>query len=183
MHAEFVPLADLLRVGASAAVPDDEKGPAMECGAVSGLGDRDAGVTAVAVLTEPEMSGGVPDDERDAPREELRAVLREARVFRARMLDAFDEATARLLRDLASEVLARELTVAPCDLATVIARVRERAPIVRVRVAPSDAVALGGVPVAPDPSLAEGDAIVELAGGALDARLGVRLASVLDGIA
>jgi flagellar biosynthesis/type III secretory pathway protein FliH len=51
---------------------------------------------------------------------------------------------------------------------------------VRVRVAPCDDAAIGGVPVVADAELSAGDAVVELAGGALDARLGVRLALVLE---
>jgi flagellar biosynthesis/type III secretory pathway protein FliH len=40
-----------------------------------------------------------------------------------------------------------------------------------------------GVAVVEDSALAAGDAIVELAGGVLDARLGVRLATVLEAFA
>ena len=54
------------------------------------------------------------------------------------------------------------------------------APVVGVRVATEDATGLGDVPVVIDPSLRSGDAIVELSGGAIDARLGVRLAQVLE---
>jgi flagellar assembly protein FliH len=109
--------------------------------------------------------------------------LREARLFRARLADALDESSARLLRELACDVLARELRSAPCDLDALMRRVSERVPVVRVRVAASDLGALTGVPVVADPALRAGDAIVELAGGALDARLGVRLAAVLEAFA
>ena len=109
--------------------------------------------------------------------------LREARLFRARLADAFDDAAARLLRELAADVLARELRLAPCDLEAIVRRVRERIPLVRVRVAPADVARMSDAPVVADPLLAAGDAVVELAGGALDARLGVRLASVLEAFA
>jgi flagellar biosynthesis/type III secretory pathway protein FliH len=77
-------------------------------------------------------------------------------------------------------------------------------PVVRIRVAACDVAACalacdvtacdvvrvaamasrdGGVAVVEDAALSGGDAIVELAGGALDARLGVRLATVLEAFA
>jgi flagellar biosynthesis/type III secretory pathway protein FliH len=113
----------------------------------------------------------------------VRAALRDARLFRARLEDALDSAAARLARELAADVLMRELRLAPCDLAAVVQRVRDHAPVVRVRVAAADVDSVRGVPVVADPALDAGDAIVELAGGALDARLGVRLASVLEAFA
>ncbi|HTW83742.1 MAG TPA: hypothetical protein VMD91_06735 [Candidatus Sulfotelmatobacter sp.] len=101
------------------------------------------------------------------------------RLFRARLADAFDAAATRMLRELATDVLARELRLAPCDLAAIVARHRSSAPVVRVRVAPDDARIDLGLPVTVDPALRAGDAIVELAGGTIDARLGVRLAALL----
>jgi hypothetical protein len=168
---EFVPLADLLRA------PRGGDAPGAPSAASSAAGDRgtgDAGVDVAAHL--------------DAA---VVAAVREARLFRARLADAFDDAAARLLRELATDVLARELRLAPCDLAAIVRGIGERAPVVRVRIAACDAAALAGgvllrgcdAAVVVDPALAGGDAIVELAGGALDARLGVRLATVLEGFA
>jgi hypothetical protein len=106
--------------------------------------------------------------------------LRDARLFRARLADAFAFSSRRLLRDLASDVLARELRLAPCDLGALVRRAAENVPVVRVRVAPCDLGFAAAVPVIADTSLSAGDAVVELDGGALDARLGVRLAAVLE---
>ena len=164
MAGEFVALADLLRAPAAS---DDHLAPvpadAVEDAAVHADAAVDVGVVAA---------------------------VREARLFRARLADAFDEGAARLLRELATDVLARELRLAPCDLAAIVRRIGERAPLVRVRVAACDAAALAVVPfpggcttVVEDPALARGDAIVEVIGGALDARLGVRLAVVLEAFA
>jgi Flagellar assembly protein FliH len=124
---------------------------------------------------------------------ELVGVLREARVFRARLADACDEAAARLVRELAAQVLVRELRLAPCEIAELVARARERLPVLRVRVSPGDATRMHGtsndvaalrdVPVIADDQLEDGDAILEVAGGVLDARLGVRLADVLEAFA
>jgi flagellar assembly protein FliH len=151
--AEFVALADLLRAPAFSA-PSEAK--VVE--------------ERVCEEEEPTVSGSP----------ELHAAARDARLFRARLADAFDDASARLLRELAVAVLARELTLAPCDLAALARDVLLRAPCVRLRVAPEDAGGDYGMPTIADPTLGRGDAIFELAGGALDARFGVRLAAVFE---
>lgn len=113
---------------------------------------------------------------------EVVAAVREAKRFRARLADALDDAVARLLRDLAARVLARELRLAPCDLAAVLDAVVGEAPVVHVRVAPEDAGGSYPFAIVADPALAPGDAIVELVHCGIDARLGVRLATVLESL-
>lgn len=160
---EFVSLADVLRPPAPAPAPPPEAPPPA---------------------LEPAPAQRAAEPERTATDERaqvaLVAALRDARLFRARLADAFDDARSRLVRELAAGVLARELQLAPCDLDALVQRVLVDAPVVRVRAAPCDVAAIHGVPVVGDPELAPGDAVVELAGGALDARLGVRLALVLE---
>jgi flagellar biosynthesis/type III secretory pathway protein FliH len=163
VSAEFIALADLLRGVPLPAEPVTPVVPIVEEAAV-----RTDDVAADA--------GGSAADE-------VAAALREARLFRARLADAFDDAAERLVRELAADVLARELRLAPCDLASIVQRVAARAPAVRVRVAPADVARVTGIAVLADPALCAGDAIVEVAGGALDARLGVRLATVLEAFA
>jgi hypothetical protein len=206
--AEFVALADLLRT------------PVARAGVAEGLDAAEAveaRVIAPASLQHVAVENTVRHDDAGAsgPRvhecaNDAGAALRDARLFRARLADAFDDAAARLLRELASDVLARELRLAPCDLAELVRRARDRMPVVRVRVAACDVAACDvaacdvapcdmaaydvarvagipsrddGVAVVEDSALAAGDAIVELAGGVLDARLGVRLATVLEAFA
>jgi hypothetical protein len=161
--AEFVSLAEILRPAASAAPPREPDVPPHE---------PDAPAPAIEPAAAPDVAGG-----------ELVAALREARLFRARLGDAFDDARSRVLRELAAGVLARELRLAPCDLDALAQRVLADVPVVRVRVAPCEVAAVRGVPVVADAELTAGDAVVELAGGALDARLGVRLALVLEAFA
>ncbi len=165
MPGEFVALADLLRAPAASAVHV-----------------RAAEEQAAPPLAASDASPHDVDDDLVAG--DVRNAVREARLFRARLADAFDDAAARLLRELASDVLARELRLEPCDLAAIVQRVAQRAPVVRVRVAPCDlarrAAFARDVAIVADTTLAGGDAIVELVGGALDARLGVRLATVLE---
>jgi flagellar biosynthesis/type III secretory pathway protein FliH len=115
-----------------------------------------------------------------------RAVLREVRLFAARLADALDERLARLLAGIASDVLVRELRTAPADLAALVARIaaESAAPPLRIRVAPAecDRAAMCGLPVDSDPTLAPGDAVVAFADGEIDARLGVRLAALLEAL-
>ena len=141
---------------------------AATAGGTPSLGDVGAGLASL---------DDVPPLRKD---DVISGALRDARLFRARLADAFDDAVARLVRELATDVLARELRLAPVEIATLVRRVLERAPVIRVRVAPADAGFVRGVPVLADPALAPGDAIVELGRGELDARLGVRLAAVLE---
>jgi hypothetical protein len=185
--AEFVSLADRLtgiapfartpEIGCNVENPPRAPSPSDTSDA-SGVPVLDARLSAVSAsnrstndVESPELDAGVAE------------ALRDARLFRARLADAFADTSQRLLRELACEVLARELRLAPCDLSALARRVSERVPVVRVRVAASDLGAVTGMPVLADPALRAGDAIVELAGGALDARLGVRLAAVLEAFA
>jgi Flagellar assembly protein FliH len=114
--------------------------------------------------------------------EEIVAAIRDARLFGARLHDALRDARDALLAALAADVVARELRTAPCDLDALLRRCAAIVPAVRVRVAPDDVPHVRSLPVVADDTLQPGDAIVELAGGALDARLGVRLAAVLEAL-
>jgi flagellar biosynthesis/type III secretory pathway protein FliH len=136
-----------------------------------------------AASAEPAVAAPVPPALPE--REDL---LREVRVFRARLADAFDDARAALAREFATAVLGRELLLAPPDLARIAARLlaaHAGSQPVRLRVAPGDVPDLAAradalPPLAADATLAPGDAVLELAGGSVDARLGVRLAAVLE---
>jgi flagellar biosynthesis/type III secretory pathway protein FliH len=113
---------------------------------------------------------------------EIVTAIREARLFRARLYDALNDARELLLTALAADVLGRELRSAPCDLDALLQRRAAQVPVVRVRVAPEDVDCVHALPVVVDAALRQGDAVVELAGGAIDARLGVRLAAVLEAL-
>ena len=138
--------------------------------------------------TEPDRIPQAPAarETADVPEHEACAscgAVRDALLFRAALADALDDAVARMLRDVAADVLARELRLAPCDIAAIVTRVRAQTPVVRVRVAPDDDACRADLPVVVDAALAAGDAVVELDGGEVDARLGVRLACVLEACA
>ena len=189
MAADFIPLADYLRPRPARenVPPGDDKVIPLPVRRVA----DDPVVESTAEPAPPDRAAACSSDA--VPARELVDVLRDARVFRARLADAFDEAAARLVRELAAQVLVRELRLAPCEIAELVTRARERLPVLRVRVSPHDAIRMHGasggsgalrdVSVIADEQLDDGDAIVELAGGALDARLGVRLADVLEVLA
>jgi hypothetical protein len=205
VSADFISLADLLRAAAQPPAPapeyDEERDEgnvqdivaesepssatgtnariAREAQPVSPTNARDERMALVPAARNDRArltTCVVPSDPDDA----VAGALRDARLFRARLADALDDAVARLVREIATDVLARELRLAPCEIAVLVRRVLERAPVVRVRVAPADLTLVPGVPVLADPDLSAGDAVLELGRGELDARLGVRLAAVLE---
>jgi hypothetical protein len=128
--------------------------------------------------------GDVPrQDDLKADESQYDDVLADIRCFRARLADAFDARLDRLLRDLACEVLARELRRLLQDF-------REEE-CITVRVHPDDLSAFSEFDVGTldrgkldlqlvgDAGTRRGDAFVELRDGSIDARLGVRLETVL----
>jgi hypothetical protein len=136
----------------------------------------------------PDLQADTEQDRRvpeEAPAD-LRVALREARRFRAALADAFDAAREDVLRDLAADVLARELLLAPSDLERVARRAFERLcdeerPL-RARVHPDDAPAARAldVPIVADATLRRGDLVLELRYGTTDLTLGARLSAALD---
>jgi flagellar biosynthesis/type III secretory pathway protein FliH len=110
-------------------------------------------------------------------------LIRDVRLFHARISEALEGAVERLLYDVAAEVVARDLQLAPVDVERIVDRTLQRyfsEDPLRVRVHSEDAALVQcGVPVVADDSLAQGDVIVELRDGFLDATLGVRLEAVL----
>jgi len=154
VEARFISLAESLRQPVIERAPEPEPAPVTE------------------ELTD-ELSPVVASTTADA--------LRAARIFRAVLADTLGAACARLLRELATDVLARELRLEPADIAVVIRRVIAECPDepVRVRVAPCDVHVACAFPVVADPTLQAGDAVLECVHGNVDARLGIRLADVL----
>jgi len=161
----FVPLADLLRppLAGESAVPP-QSSPALAAPEPPGT------VASLETVTAPETV----------------AAIREARLFRARLADALDARLARMLAAISSDVVMREVQIAPVDIARIVAAVvaeRGARPLC-VRIAPSDRAALHScdVQVVEDATLDPGDAIVVFGAGEVDARLGVRLAAVLEAL-
>lgn len=141
---------------------------------------------------EPEPEAEVPglafEEEPDEPYAiEERELVREVRLFRARIAEALEQTLRTLLCDIAAEVLARELQLAPADIAAIAARVLERfaqeEPL-RIRANPGDAARVDcGIPVVEDPRLPQGDVVIELRDGAIVSSLGLRLDAVLTNLA
>lgn len=113
------------------------------------------------------------------------ALAREVRLFRARLEETARTAVQALLLDIAAAVLARELELAPADIAAIVDRViaqyRAEEPV-RVRVNARDAERVRcDLPVLPDDSLLPGDAVLELRAGSAIATLGARVDALFEG--
>lgn len=152
------------------------------------LSDMLAGVRVEETL---QTSQERPAHDREPNAAELSALeeaaVRDLRLFNAHVCESVEAAVEVLLNDIAATVLARELQIAPADIGAIVMQVLHRyaheQPL-RVRVSPSDAPRVtSGIPVVADETLREGDAILELRDGSVDASLGVRLESVLQAAA
>ena len=125
-----------------------------------------------------------PAVERES--DELHRVLECVRRFRAALADALDFAVEAMLADVAASVVARELELAPADVAAIVRNVRARSageePLL-VRVHSGDLAALEGFDcaVAADPTLRRGDVEIDVLAGTIDATLGARLEALLAG--
>gem|GEM_PF-1276436 len=111
------------------------------------------------------------------------ATLREVRLFRARLTEAVETAAETLVADIAADILARELQLAPVEIEAIVDRALHRylaeEPL-RVRVHPTDASRVScDVPIVADECIRSGDLFIELRCGGVDASLGLRLAEVL----
>jgi flagellar biosynthesis/type III secretory pathway protein FliH len=110
-------------------------------------------------------------------------VLRNVRLFGAALAETFESRLGELTTRFAADVLGRELLLAPADLGAIAARLIAQSagdePL-RLRLAPADAARISSVlTVIADPDLSPGDAILECRNGSIDARLAIRLATVV----
>ncbi len=110
---------------------------------------------------------------------DIDAALRAARLFRAGIADAVQNAADAMLSEIASNVLARELQLAPSDVGVIVKRVVDRyfssSPL-RIRLNPEEAPLVDcPLPVVVDPALQAGDVCVDLRDGSIDAKLTTRL--------
>jgi flagellar assembly protein FliH len=111
-------------------------------------------------------------------------MVRDVRLFHARIIEAVEAAVETLVTDIAADVLARELLLAPAEIEAIVDRALSRFAAeepLRVRMHAEDVTRLHcGIPVLADEALRPGDAVIELRNGSVDASLGVRLASLLQ---
>lgn len=131
-----------------------------------------------------EEAAAVETIECDERAEAEAAILRDLRLFHARIAEGVEAAVHTLLADIAADVLARELQIAPAAIASIVEgalqRYAQEHPL-RVRLSPGEAARIAcSVPVVADERLREGDAVIELRDGSVHATLGVRLGCVLE---
>jgi flagellar biosynthesis/type III secretory pathway protein FliH len=139
---------------------------------------------------ETEQCESARDVDEAAPQDELEeaqtALVRDVRLFRANLAERVDAAVETLLREIACDVLARELCIEPACIGAIVRSALERycsEEPVCVRVNPFDVARVPcNLPVVADDALREGDAIIEVRGGEIDASLGVRLDAVLRAV-
>ncbi len=136
---------------------------------------------SVPPATEPAPAPGARPQPR-APHDLVRA----ERLFRAALADALDVELARLVPAIAGEVLARELELAPADVAAMASAALERHAndgVVRVRAHPDDVAALAraGVAAVADECVRPGGVLVEVRSGTIDASVEARLDALLAG--
>jgi flagellar biosynthesis/type III secretory pathway protein FliH len=127
----------------------------------------------------------VAQSESPMPPDEFDDVLARVRLFRAALDDAFEVTLGDLLREVALDVVGRELRLAPCEIARIVERARERYRIdepLGIRVHPADVDRLPGVYrqiAVSDERLRSGDVMLQVRTGTIDASLGTRLERLL----
>lgn len=166
MDERFIPLAAFVRAASRPAEPRTSAAPAAAAAAP-------APAAAAAREFEPRRA--------EPPHAET---VQELALMRLAALEAYERAWRRLLDSLAHEVLARELRLAPPDIAALASRAlqafAEQEPLALV-LAPQDAqrVALD-LPVRADPALEPGDLVVEVRDGELESRFAFRVRRALE---
>jgi flagellar biosynthesis/type III secretory pathway protein FliH len=148
--------------------------------------ENEPGPTVDAVSEIPEEVPESIADVADSAREHERgAALAEIRRFRAALADALESCVADALREVVIAVLGRELTVAPVEIGAIVRRVLATCAnddVLAVHVHPDECNAIddAGVTIVADSSLRRGDVTVSLRCGSIDAKLGARVADVLE---
>jgi flagellar biosynthesis/type III secretory pathway protein FliH len=140
---------------------------------------------AIDAASAPQRDGEIRTG--DVSNDDEIEMLRDVRLFHARIIEAVEAAVETLAADIAADVLGRELVLAPADIESIVDRALERFACeqpLRVRVHADDVPRLRcALPVVADPQLRAGDALIEVKAGVIDASLGVRLRSVMQELA
>ncbi len=130
--------------------------------------------------------GGLVNGDRLTP--ESAEAISSARLFRAAVADAVEATAKELLREIAHEVLGRELQLGPCDVTSIVRNALARHAgdqIVAIRAHRDDLSALSdaGIDCVADETLHRGDVILVLRSGTINMTLHSRLSAVLEGAA
>lgn len=152
------------------------------------LADRLRAPVAPVELPHAESAVDVaPEAPEMTPPASHEEALSEVRRFRAALADAAELMREWIARDIACDVLARELLLADADIAAIAARAVEGsmayAPVALI-VHPDDVerASACGIAVEAGDALRRGDALVRVACGTIDATLGARLEALLEAL-
>ncbi len=171
MAERFVSLATLVR--ASVPVPE---APTVAIAAVP--------ATAATASTAAMRDAQVVRNVRDFAHAD---VVHELALLRLAAREAYERATVVLLETLARDVLARELALAPVDLAALVRDVLATADVsepIALAVSPADAQRVHAtLPVRVDAALAAGDLVVDVRDGAFVSTFALRLEDALARVA
>jgi len=142
-----------------------------------------AGGAAMQAAVAPPVAPAVPALEEMAPGDGAGTLAGDLALLRAAAQEAFERASARLLRGLADEILGRELALAPCDTGALVRRfvagLAACEPLALVLSAADAGRVCSSLPIRVEPNLRAGDAIVEVRDGAFESQLAFRLESLV----
>ncbi len=111
-------------------------------------------------------------------------IVHDLTLMRLASLEAFENAARRLIADLAHDVLARELALAPADIETLVARslaaLVDHEPVSLAVAAADRERVRAPLPIRTDAALVAGDLIVYVRDGAFESTFGFRLTDALE---
>jgi hypothetical protein len=183
----FIPLAAFVRAASRRAAPaGGEAGNVPPADAAGGAPARRAELPQAELAhTEPRHAQAHAEPPRGEPPHA--EIVRELVLMRLAALEAYERARSRLLESLARDVLARELELAPADIAALAKRAleafAEHEPLTLV-LAPQDAGRVAAaLPVRVDSALEPGDLVVEVRDGEIESRFLFRARGALEAAA
>ena len=144
---------------------------------------REVTLASQTVNAEVSPDSAMEIDGTDRP-EMLDQFIRDIKRTHAALADALDLALDDLLRDIAADVIGREMRLAPVELERIVQRALARAAAespLAVRVHPDDCESLAdcGMPIVSDAEMRRGDAVIQVRFGTIDVSLGTRLEELL----
>ncbi|MBV9233716.1 MAG: hypothetical protein JO030_06720 [Candidatus Eremiobacteraeota bacterium] len=133
----------------------------------------------------PNAEDATPPEEAIVAQIQDDDTLSRVRRFRAGLADALDAAVHSLLREIAHDVLGRELLLAPPDVVAIVRAALDRhagASVITIHAHGDDMPILrdAGMECAQDAALHRGDVVLRLRSGTIDLRMSARMDALLS---